>query len=342
MDLIAMLGTALGIALALTSLSAGLITVQVAILVLIISYEFFRPLRLLGSYFHFAMQGLSASKSILMILAQETTHDKRVEARGLEMGLNHDIEFKDVAFSYGDGSPKVLKDVSFKSETGRITAIVGLSGSGKTTIANLITKLYEPDSGKVLIGNRNLQTIDRNSIRNRISMISQRSFLFHGTIRENLLIAKPDATDDELYQACQRAGIIDFVNSLRNGLDSSLTEQARNISDGQVQRIAIARTLLRDSPILILDEPTSNVDSANEETILRTLKEITKQKTTILIAHRLSTVCDCDKIIVIEDGCVVEEGTHRELMARDGVYAELFHDQAMFDLLHRQQVTIVQ
>ncbi|MCK4444465.1 MAG: ABC transporter ATP-binding protein, partial [Thermoplasmata archaeon] len=200
----------------------------------------------------------------------------------------------------------------------------------------------EPDSGKVLIGNRNLQTIDRNSIRNRISMISQRSFLFHGTIRENLLIAKPDATDDELYQACQRAGIIDFVNSLRNGLDSSLTEQARNISDGQVQRIAIARTLLRDSPILILDEPTSNVDSANEETILRTLKEITKQKTTILIAHRLSTVCDCDKIIVIEDGCVVEEGTHRELMARDGVYAELFHDQAMFDLLHRQQVTIVQ
>jgi len=333
MDIIAMCGTAVGITLAIRYLQSGAITVGTATIVVLIAYEFFRPLRLLGSYTHIAMQGIAASKSIFGLLNKEPSkHAKsRANSRG-KLDGNLDIVFKDVKFSYRDDRNPVLNGVNFELKTGQITALVGESGCGKTTIANLIARFYEPSSGEITIGGKPLQTIDPFEIRKNISMVSQRTYLFHGTIRENLLIAKPDATDDELYEACLKAGILDFVNSLANKLDASLVEQAKNLSSGQIQRIAIARALLKDAPILILDEPTSNVDAENEEKIQATLHEIARTKTTLVIAHRLRTVRDSDKIITLEKGKVAEIGKHKELINKNGVYANLVRSQNQFEI----------
>lgn len=335
MDIIALCGTAVGITLAVKYLKSGDITIGTAVIVVLIAYEFFRPLRLLGSYTHIAMQGISAAKSLLGILNQEPSKHtlSRISAKD-KLNGNLVIKFRDVDFSYKEDRPPVLKGVNFELKTGQITALVGESGCGKTTVANLITRFYEPSGGVITIGGQPLYTIDPLEIRKKISMVSQRTYLFHGTIRENLLIAKPDATDDELYEICQKAGILDFVNSLPRKLDASLVEQAKNISSGQIQRISIARALLKDAPILILDEPTSNVDAENEEKIQATLQEIAQSKTTLVIAHRLRTVRDADKIIVIDKGRIAEEGTHRELINKNGVYANLVMSQNRFESAH--------
>lgn len=335
MDIIALCGTAVGITLAFNYLKSGAITIGTAVIVVLIAYEFFRPLRLLGSYTHIAMQGISAAKSLLGILNQEPSKHtlSRISAKD-KLNGNLVIKFKDVDFSYKEDRPPVLKGVNFELKTGQITALVGESGCGKTTVANLITRFYEPSGGVITIGGQSLYTIDPLEIRKKISMVSQRTYLFHGTIRENLLIAKPDATDDELYEICRKAGILDFVNSLPRKLDASLVEQAKNISSGQIQRISIARALLKDAPILILDEPTSNVDAENEEKIQATLQEIAQSKTTLIIAHRLRTVRDADKIIVIDKGSIAEEGTHRELINKNSVYANLVMNQNKFEFAH--------
>ncbi len=335
MDIIALCGTAVGITLAFNYLKSGAITIGTAVIVVLISYEFFRPLRLLGSYTHIAMQGISAAKSLLGILNQEPSKHALSRANAKDkLNGNLDVQLKGVEFSYREDRPPVLRKISFELKTGQITALVGESGCGKTTVANLITRFYEPSNGVITIGGKPLQTINPLEIRSKISMVSQRTYLFHGTIRENLLIAKPDATDDELYETCRKAGILDFVNSLPRKLDASLVEQAKNISTGQIQRISIARALLKDAPILILDEPTSNVDAENEEKIQATLQEIAQSKTTLVIAHRLRTVRDADKIIVMDKGRIAEEGTHRELMNRNGVFAHLVMNQDKFESAH--------
>ncbi len=327
MDIIALMGTALGITLAITYLSTHLITLAGAIVVLFLSYEMFRPLRRLGSAFHVAMNGISASKSIFEILDQKTKLEKSKPFSMLSSNDNFDIEFCDVNFTYTTDTPQVLKGVNFIAKTDQITAIVGISGSGKSTIANLIVKLCEPTSGQIYIDKHDIENISRNNIRKHIAMVSQRTYLFHGTIRENLLIARPESTEEELYVVCKKAGIDCFIKSLPNGLDSSLVEHAKNISAGQIQRFGIARALLKDTPILILDEPTADVDRENEAKIIETIKEISKNKTTIIIAHRLSTIRDSDKIIVLNNGIISEEGTHEELMEKNSVYVNLVHHQ---------------
>ena len=327
MDIIALIGTALGITLAIIYLSAHLITLTGAIVVLFLSYEMFRPLRMLGSAFHVAMNGISASKSIFEILDQKTKLEKSKPFSTLSLNDNFDIEFCNVNFTYTLDIPQVLKGVNFIAKTGQITAIVGISGSGKSTIANLIVKLYEPTSGQIYIDKHDINNISRNNIRKYIAMVSQRTYLFHGTIRENLLIAKPESTEEELNVVCKKAGVDCFIKSLPNGLDSSLVEHAKNISAGQIQRLGIARALLKDTPILIFDEPTADVDRENEAKIIETIKEISNNKTTIIIAHRLSTIRDSDKIIVLNNGIISEEGTHEELIEKNSVYVNLVHHQ---------------
>ncbi|OGL38877.1 MAG: hypothetical protein A2042_04470 [Candidatus Schekmanbacteria bacterium GWA2_38_11] len=332
MDIIAMCGTAVGIMLAIRYTQSGDLTIGAATIVVLLSYEFFRPLRLLGSYTHIAMQGIAASKSILEILNKDPSkHALSRMTSKAKLDGNFDIVFKNVEFSYGQDRNPVLKSVNFELKTGQITALVGESGCGKTTVANLITRFYEPSAGEITIGGKPLHTIDPIEIRNNISMVSQRTYLFHGSIRENLLIAKPDATDDELYETCRKAGILDFVNSLPQKLDASLVEQAKNLSSGQIQRISIARALLKNAPILILDEPTSNVDAENEEKIQATLQEIARTKTTLVIAHRLRTVRDAHKIITLQKGKVAEVGTHKDLLDKKGVYANLIRTQNQFE-----------
>jgi ATP-binding cassette subfamily C protein len=328
MDLIAMLGTALGIGLSVTSFSAGLILLPVSIIIVLLSYEFYRPLRQLGSYFHFAMQGISAVKSISEFL-EAPTDEQEVSASITPFVLDstHDIEFEDVRFSYEEGNQVVLKGVSFVAESGKITSIVGRSGSGKTTITDLITSLYQPSSGKILIGNHDISEVDRDELRKQIAVIPQSPYLFHGSIRDNLLIGKSSASEDELIQACRESGILEFIQSHPDGFDAHLHERAKNISEGQIQRLAIARALLKGTPILIMDEPTSNVDAENEMKVIETLQKISKTRTTLLITHRLSTMMGSDKIYVLNDGVIIEEGKHEELLRSDTFYTKLFHDQ---------------
>ncbi len=332
MDILAMSGTAIGIILAMKALQAGTISIGSAIIIVLVAYEFFRPLRLLGSYTHIAMQGISACKSLLELLNTEPDRHAIARSQGhLKFGSNHDIRFEDVVFKYQDDRPPVLNKISFELKTGQITALVGESGCGKSTIANLINRFYEPNSGKITIGGIPLSEINPMEVRKNISMVSQRTYLFHGSIRENLLIANPDATSEELYEACRQAGIIDFVNSLPRKLDASLVEMAKNLSSGQIQRFSIARALLKNAPILILDEPTSNVDSDNEKKIQATLHEIAKTKTTLVIAHRLRTVREADKIITLGKGKVEETGTHDYLININGVYANLVKTQNQYE-----------
>ena len=214
---------------------------------------------------------------------------------------------------------------------------MGQSGAGKTTIANLIARFYDPNIGEVSIDGCNLKNFNPNEVRNLISMVSQQTYLFYGTIRENLLIAKPEATEDELIEACEKAGILKHVLSLPEKLDASLVERAKNLSSGQIQRISIARAILKDAPILILDEATSNVDAENEKKIQETLKNLAKTKTTIIIAHRLSTVRDADKILVLDGGYIAERGTHQELMVKKRLYEELVKGQLRFETLEIQR-----
>lgn len=337
MDLISMIGTAIGVTMAILYFISGELSLSGAIIILLISYEFFRPLRILGSYFHIAVNGISSAKSIIEILNQESHHLKIEKFQKLDVGNKVDIEFKDVSFSYQPESQLILKNINFKLETGKITAIVGQSGAGKTTIANLIARFYDPNIGEVSIDGCNLKNFNPNEVRNLISMVSQQTYLFHGTIRENLLVAKPKATEDELIEACEKAGILKYVLSLPEKLDASLVERAKNLSSGQIQRISIARAILKDAPIIILDEATSNVDAENEKKIQETLKNLAKTKTTIIIAHRLSTVRDADKILVLEGGRIAEKGSHQELMAKKRLYKELVKGQLRFETLEVQR-----
>jgi ATP-binding cassette subfamily C protein len=315
MDIIAMVGTALGITLAIVRFQTfGL---QVALIVLLIAYEFFRPLRQLGSYFHFAVNGISASKSIIDLYNKETKKRRSDYSLVLNQKKQLPVVFQDVYFSYDDRTAEILKGISFTAEAGKITAIVGNSGSGKTTLVNLIVRFFDPLAGTIYLGNTDLSKVKTEEIRQNVSYLSQRTTLFYGSIKENLLIAKPNATEEELVSACIKAGIMDYIQTLPERFDSHLEEHARNLSTGQVQRIGIARVLLKDAPILILDEPTANIDSENEEKIRETIHTISKTKTTILISHNLRTVKQADVIFILSDGVMKEYGTHEELITKE-------------------------
>lgn len=236
------------------------------------------------------------------------------------------IEFKDVEFSY-NSERKILKKINFSLKSGNSIALVGPSGSGKSTIANLIPRLYDVCKGKITFDGIDIRDIDLKWLRNQIGIVSQETYLFNGTIRENLLYAKPDATDEELLEVCQKANIADFIMNQEKGLDTIVGNRGLKLSGGEKQRLSIARVLLKDPALLIFDEATASLDSISEKKIQDAINPIIDSRTSILIAHRLSTILAADEILVIKDGIIAERGVHSELVKTGGIYSELYETQ---------------
>ncbi len=236
------------------------------------------------------------------------------------------VEFQHVEFSYGEDR-KILKDINFKLESGNSIAIVGPSGSGKSTLVNLIPRLYDVSGGCVTFDGVDVKKLDLEYLRENIGIVSQETYLFNGTIRENLLYAKPDATEEEMVEACRKANIYDFIEKQENGLETVVGNRGLKLSGGEKQRISIARVLLKDPALFIFDEATASLDSISESKIQEAINPIIHSKTSILIAHRLSTILAADEILVIKDGVIAERGVHSELVKAGGIYTELYETQ---------------
>ncbi|MBR3341280.1 MAG: ABC transporter ATP-binding protein [Clostridiales bacterium] len=249
-----------------------------------------------------------------------------------------DVVFEHVDFSYEE-SKKILKDVCFTLNAGKSIAIVGPSGSGKSTIVNLIPRLYDVDSGSVTFDGIDVRKLDLKFLRNQVGVVSQETYLFNGTIRENLLYAKPDATEEEMTEALKKANIWDFVEKQEKGIDTEVGNRGLKLSGGEKQRISIARIILKDPTIFIFDEATSALDSISEKRIQDAIDPIIKSKTSILIAHRLSTILAADEILVVKDGSIAERGSHKELLNKNGVYRELYETQFSKALIEEDGVS---
>ena len=237
-----------------------------------------------------------------------------------------EVEFKHVDFSY-DGERQILKDVSFHLKSGHSMAIVGPSGSGKSTIINLIPRLYDVTKGSVFFDGIDVRQLDLADLRKNVGVVSQETYLFNGTIRENLQYANPAATEEDMIEACKKANIYDFIQAQELGLDTMVGNRGLKLSGGEKQRVSIARVLLKNPSLLIFDEATSALDSISENKIQEAIDPIIKERTSILIAHRLSTILAADVIYVVKDGQIVEMGQHQELVEKGGVYTELYNTQ---------------
>lgn len=277
----------------------------------------------IGSQLTEAMAGLDRTQELLNM---EEEDDPEVRTKFIE-SLQGDIAFEDVSFSYEE-SKEVLHNISFKAPAGSVTALVGSSGSGKSTIAGLVATFLNPDSGKIMLDNNDLSKVNLQSYRQFLGVVLQDDFLFEGTVRENILFPRPDATEEELMAAVKDAYVEEFTDTFEKGLDTVIGERGVKLSGGQKQRLSIARALLADPKILILDEATSNLDTESEAFIQKSLNALMKDRTTFVIAHRLSTIRQADQILVIEEGRIAEQGKHDELLEKQGRYYELFTYQS--------------
>jgi subfamily B ATP-binding cassette protein MsbA len=277
----------------------------------------------IGSQLTEALAGLDRMEEIMNMSPED---DGKVRTIELE-NINGEIFFDNVSFAYEEGKP-VLKDISFTAQPGTVTALVGTSGSGKTTIAGIAASFLNPEIGKVTIDGNDMSKVTLNSYRSNLGVVLQDDFLFEGTIEENILFPRPDASEERLLSAVKAAHVHEFTDRLEDGLQTLIGERGIKLSGGQRQRVAIARALLADPKILILDEATSNLDTESETFIQESLKELMKGRTTFVIAHRLSTIRQADQILVIENGEIEERGTHKELIEKEGRYFELYTYQA--------------
>jgi subfamily B ATP-binding cassette protein MsbA len=285
----------------------------------------YQPVRALAGINVGIQEGITAAKRIYEIIDQknEIYNDENAPSFKLK---NATLEFKNISFTYPDGT-HALKNLSAKIEGGKKVGLVGISGSGKTTFLNLIPRFFNLEHGTILIDDQNINTINLNSLRKEISIVSQDVILFDDTIRSNILYGNASASDDEIINACKFAAAQDFIEKLPNKYETIIGENGIKLSGGQKQRLSIARAILKDSPIILLDEATSSLDSESEAVIQKAIENLTKNKTTIIIAHRLSTIVNCDKILVFDSGQIVDEGSHEFLVKNSSIYKNLYEKQ---------------
>lgn len=324
MDLIAFGGSAIGTIVALYEFKRGMLQVGDLIVIILLSSEFFIPLRLLGSYFHIAMNGMAASDRIFALLDAPEEEEGALEM--MPSSPQTVIQLSHLNFSY-DGERQVLQDISLDLKSGGLTAIVGESGSGKSTIASLLLAQRRVANGSILINNLPLSDVRKEELYRYVSLVSAHSHIFKGTIRENLLMAREGVTTDEMMEALRTARLESFVMQLPQGLDTEVSDNGSSLSGGQKQRLALARVILADRPVIIFDEATSNIDVESEEAIWESIYELAKQKTVLVISHRLASVKEAKVIYVLNEGQLVESGTHHELMHRGGHYTRMVEKQ---------------
>lgn len=332
MDIVAYGGAALGIVVALLQYRGGHTGFGGCLLIILLSADFFLPMRQLGSFFHIAMNGMAASGKIFRLLElKEEPQEKKQEIPDIEALIRLD----EVCFSY-EPEREILHDISMELKPGSFTAIVGESGSGKSTLASVLTGQNKKRKGTLTIGGVDFDDISEESRMRHITYVSHNSYLFGGTVRDNLLMAKPDASEEELWQVLEQTKLSDFLKSER-GLDTVLTAQASNLSGGQRQRLALARALLHDSPVYLFDEATSNIDVESENDIMEQIIALAQKKTVIVISHRLANTVTADRIYVLADGKLAEQGTHEKLLEKQGVYASLWNTQQALEHIKKEE-----
>jgi len=321
MDIVAYGGAAIGMVVAVTEFLKGNLTISGTLCIVLLASEFFLPLRLLGSFFHIAMNGMAASDKIFKIL---DLPEPEAGAKTLPEGAL-DISLSDVHFSYEEDR-EILKGINLNLPAGSFVSLVGESGCGKSTIAGLLSAKNRGFSGDITIGGVPLPEVNETNLMEHVVLVRHNSYLFKGTVEENLRMAKPDATEDEMNAVLQKVNLLGFLQT-QDGLQTKLLEKAGNLSGGQCQRLVIARALLKDAEVYIFDEATSNIDIESEELIMQVIHELAKTRTVLLISHRLANVVKSDQIYFLKDGEIKERGTHAELMEENGAYRHLYESQ---------------
>ncbi len=331
MDIVAYAGSAVGVVIAIIQVKNGTITLPQAFLIIMLAADFFLPLRLLGSFFHVAMNGMAASDKLFNLL--DTEEDKRGTVTDVD--FNNDIVIKNLSFSYDD-KKSVLDKISIVIEKHKLTSIVGKSGCGKSTLASLLCGTTKGYSGSITIGGVEIKDIDEKTLMNNITAVNFNSYIFAGTVKDNLLIADKNASDEKMIEALRMVNLWSFLSE-QDGLNTKLNQQGSNFSGGQRQRLAIARALLHNTPIYVFDEVTSNIDAESENDIMAVIHNMAKIKTVILISHRLENVVGSDKILLLDKGKIEESGTHSELMSFNKKYKLMYSTQAELEKYAKEE-----
>jgi len=331
MDIVAYAGSAVGVVISVIQVKNGTITLPQAFLIIMLAADFFLPLRLLGSFFHVAMNGMAASDKLFNLL------DIEEEEQGTltDVDFNNTIKIKNLSFSY-DGEKTVLDGISTEIEKNTLVSVVGKSGCGKSTLASLLCGTTKGYNGSITVGGVEIKSIAESVLMKNITAVNFNSYIFAGTVRENLIIADPKASDEKMIEALKAVNLWDFLSE-QEGLGTKLNQQGSNFSGGQRQRLAIARALMHNTSIYIFDEVTSNIDAESENDIMAVIHNMAKVKTVILISHRLENVVGSDKIILLESGKIEEEGTHAELMAREKEYKLMYSTQAELEKYAKEE-----